>query len=230
MRKRGSPIICLSAIIAAVILGGCGGSTEDTPEASAFVYTALGASDAVGIGAFPLDNGYVFLIAANMRQSDPDLQFYDLGISGAMADDFIDREVPQAIADNPDFATVWTGSNDISSGKDPALFEMQLRVILTELRTKTHAKVFVGNLTDLTRAPVFQRKPNPYVTPERVNDYNRRIAAAVTDTGCVLVRLSDVPLTPDVFAIDGFHPNNKGYQLLADAFWQQMAPYITGQN
>lgn len=64
---------------------------------------------------------------------------------------------------------------------------------------------------------------DPDVTAGRVADFNDRIEAAVAAAGGVLVRLSEVELTDDMFFVDGFHPNNRGYERLADAFWAEIA-------
>ena len=45
-------------------LGACAGSPPEPPER--IVYLAIGASDAAGIGAEPLTNGYVFRIADDL--------------------------------------------------------------------------------------------------------------------------------------------------------------------
>ena len=59
----------------------------------------------------------------------------------------------QAIADDPDLITVWTGSNDLIAGRDPAVFAAQLGQMLTDLRQRTRATVYVADLPDLTQAP-----------------------------------------------------------------------------
>jgi lysophospholipase L1-like esterase len=147
----------------------------------------------------------------------------NLGISGARVGDMIDDELPDALASEPDVVTVWTGANDLIGGDDPDAFALELRALLGQLVAGTDATVYVGNLPDLTQAPLFRDGSDPDVTKARVDAYNARIAQAVADTGCVLVLLSTVELTDDLTWIDGFHPSNEGHALLADVFWTEIA-------
>jgi lysophospholipase L1-like esterase len=86
--------------------------------------------------------------------------------------------------------------------------------------------IFVGDLPDLTRAPRLLASPSSQVTRERIADFNRRIARVAAETGCILVRLSNMTIEPDIFASDGFHPNNKGYQMLTDCFLAEIEPRL----
>src|SRR5881628_229690 len=51
-----------------------------------FVYLALGASDATGVGALPLTEGYVFLIKAELDKRVPGVALVNLGVPGARVD------------------------------------------------------------------------------------------------------------------------------------------------
>jgi len=219
---------CLTLAILISSLAGCGGK-QDTSGASQeeFVYVAMGASDALGAGASdPLRTGYVFILADRMRAIEPDLQIRNFATDGATGYEFINHQLPNAIEANPAVVTVWMGANDILDGHPADLFESQLRTVLGELRTKTSAMVFVGNLIDLTQTPDFQHYPVSGVTKEKVDDYNRRIAEVVAETGCFLVRISDLPLHASVFSADGFHPSDEGYLAMADKFWSVIQPQM----
>jgi len=216
----------LLVALCAVACGG--GSSTSLPVAPprTVVYTAIGASDAVGIGAFPLSRGYVPRLAEHLQGLPATVTLDNLGINGAHADDMVEAELPAAIASDPDVVTVWTGSNDLIAGVSVDAFGAELDVLLGDLSTKTNALVFVADLVDLPSAPRFRQDPDPDVTAARVAAYNAVIAAAAEAHGCVLVQLSDTPLTDDLFSIDGFHPNNDGYAVLADRFWQEMRPRL----
>ena len=227
MKTRGKHVWgLLLTVFAAIFVGACNESdTEQLPE-TPFIYAAMGASDAIGYGAFPPTAGYVGLIGARVTELRPGARVRNFGIIDGRIDDFIDVELPQTIAANPDLVTVWTGSNDIWAGADPATFEAGLRTLLQQLRAHTHAMVFVGDLPDLTKAPLFISEPSFQITSERISDFNFRIAAVAAETGCVLVRLSEMSVNPTLFTSDGFHPNNDGYRLMADYFLAEIEPRL----
>jgi lysophospholipase L1-like esterase len=221
--------------LAAIAAGpGCGGGSgsptgpmpSPTPATRALAYTALGASDAVGIGAFPPTRGYVYLLRDRMEGVRTPVTLDNLGISGATADEIARDALAQAIASDPDVVTVWTGPNDVIAGRDPDVFAAQLDGLLAELRARTDAQVFVGDLPDLTRAPLFAIDPDDDVTRQRIDAFNRRIETVVAARGCVLVRLSTLSLDLDTFSIDGFHPSNTGHERIADLYWAEIRPRI----
>ena len=229
-RPRPTPIrqATLSSLLAAaVLLTGCDGSGPTEPPPQPLVYTALGASDAVGIGAFPLTEGYVFEIADRIdavRAEEVELR--NLGINGARIEQFLAEELEPAVASDPDIVTVWTGSNDVIRGQTPEAFATALDQLLGDLTTRTDAIVFVGDLACLTRAPLFRISPDPDVTRARIDAFNAVIAAAAARHGAVLVRLSAMPIDDSIFSLDGFHPNNAGHERLADRFWLRIEPHL----
>jgi len=207
-------------LLTIAIATGCGSPTA--PE-STITYAALGASDAVGIGASPVTDGYVYLLSRRLNGARRGASLHNFGVLGALADQIAAGPLAQAIAVNPGVVTLWTGSNDVVSGVPVDAFAASLDRILGELRTRTNATIFVGDLADLTRAPRFRSLPDPDVTTQRIAAFNQRIAEVVAGRGCVLVRLSALPIDDSIFASDGFHPNNAGHQRIADAFWAEMA-------
>lgn len=219
---RGFSRRTLLLVALALLAAGCGGSSS--ASAGTIAYTALGASDAVGIGAVPLSKGYVPTLADDMRSAGFTVTLDNLGINGAHVGDIVDQELPQALADDPDVVTLWTGANDVVSGDSPDAFAAQLSVLLGALADGTHARVYVADLPDLTQEPLFRDGSDPDVTKARVDAFNDRIHAAVAAAGFVLVRLSDIPPRDDLVWVDGFHPNNAGHAAIADAFWAKIAP------
>ena len=61
---RGVSIVALS--LAGASLVACAGAQPEQPDR--LIYLAIGASDAAGVGAEPLTNGYVFQIADELDE------------------------------------------------------------------------------------------------------------------------------------------------------------------
>ena len=141
-----------------------------------FVYLALGASDAAGVGAVPLTEGYVFLIKSELDRRIPGVALLNLGVPGARID-LIKEQVRVAaqIRTRADLATLWTGGNDIVHGDDPVRFQEDLRFIVKALKDGLAKTIVIANLPDLTKLPRFQRQPDPNVTAARVAAFNRAI-------------------------------------------------------
>src|SRR5262245_19758940 len=85
--------------------GGTAARTATTAPHPSVVYVAIGASDAVGLGASdPNKTAYVPLLIARLPRAANAL---NLGISGATVHDALTQELPRAIADQPTLVTVW---------------------------------------------------------------------------------------------------------------------------
>ena len=108
LRRGRLAISCL--LVALGLLGGCESSPTAPSSQLRFVYAALGASDAVGIGAIPISEGYVFEIADKLRSVRANVQLVNLGINGARIERFLAEQLQPAIASNPQIITIWTGS------------------------------------------------------------------------------------------------------------------------
>jgi len=231
MRSLARTFQSLAAAAAlALILAACSGSSSGPSSPSSpgttTVYVALGASDAVGVGATPPSEGYVFLVADRIAAARGGVDLRNLGIPGAQIDSFVSIMLPRAVEAAPEIITVWAGSNDLVTGMSSEAFGAQLNTLLADLRNQTGAQIFVGDLIDLTRAPRFRDSPDKDVTRSRIDAFNARISSAAGANGAVLVRLSTVPLDDSLFSGDGFHPSNEGHARLADAFWGEIAPRL----
>jgi len=113
--------------------------TEPGPPAGAVRYTAVGASDAVGIGASvacdpfvacPNGTGYVQTVSRRLKTAHPNYEDRNLGIPGAVLSrriqdlglsvgrdvysNFIDAQMPFVLREST-LVTVFTGGNDINT-------------------------------------------------------------------------------------------------------------------
>lgn len=197
----------------------CGGSSSSSNDSqSEREYVALGASDATGIGASPLTNGYVFQIHESLNANEEDFDLINLGIPGAEADDVVDTELPVATNVGPELVTIWLGANDVVAGRSPSDFGLNISDILAELRRDTGASIFIATVPDLTRLPRYISEPDPDVTLERIQLFNDRIRSAAMQFNATIVDLSAVAFDESEVSDDGFHPNDEGHQLIASLF------------
>jgi acyl-CoA thioesterase-1 len=205
----------------AAVISGPGG------EGRGILYLAIGASDALGMGADPLKNGYVYRIRDELeRQTRKDVRLLNLAMPGGTTRD-LSQGVQLALRRQvkPDLVTIWAGANDIIDGQDPGDFEKDLRTILIELRDKASAFIVIADIPDLTRSPRFKVQPSRVVTSERIAAFNRVIATQANAFNVPLVRLSREEVTDEVVSnIDGFHPSNRGHRIIAQVFLKTILP------
>jgi acyl-CoA thioesterase-1 len=197
---------------------GCVKAPKEKPIA--FIYTAFGASDATGVGAFPLTEGYVFLIKAELDKRIPGVALLNLGIPGARID--LIKEAVRAAAQigtKANLVTLWTGANDLIRGDSPQRFQEDFRFILHRVKNKISSTIVVANLPDLTALPRFRSKPNANVTMERVRAFNQAIEEEARAVEVPVVGLFAETIGDDLVSdIDGFHPNDAGHRRIAQLF------------
>jgi lysophospholipase L1-like esterase len=217
MRRR-----TLLAGLAGLGLAGCAGgrARRDT-----LLYAALGASDAVGVGAEPITNGYVYLIRDALAVHAKTANLINLGIPGAEIDRIAEsaRVFLQARA-RPDIVTLWTGANDVTGGRLVEDFEPALGTMLARLRADTSSVIAMGNIPDLTRLPRFAARPQPTVTLERIGTFNAALARQAARYRVPLVDLFAQPVAPELVSADGFHPSNLGHARIAQLFLNTLLP------
>src|SRR5919106_4008416 len=104
--------------LAAISISGCG-LFQRGAEDKDILYLAIGASDAIGIGATPLKNGYVFRIRdALEQQTRRDVRLVNLAIPGGSTRE-LRRTLQLAVRREikPNLVTIWTGANDLLNGQ-----------------------------------------------------------------------------------------------------------------
>jgi acyl-CoA thioesterase-1 len=195
------------------------------------IYMAIGASDALGVGATPITNGYVFRIEDAIEDSDTNVQLVNVAVPDANTDVITDAaQLALQTGLEPDLVTIWVGANDLTAGLDPAEFEQELHNLLDEL-DGSGATVAIADLPDLTALPRFRDDPSPNVTSERIDAFNQAIADEAEEHGAVLVQLSD-ELVEERFVSDsdGFHPNDAGHAAIAEQFLAAIEPALAASD
>lgn len=196
-------------------------TSTPTPTATPAVrYVAIGASDTVGIGATdPVRGSWPARVAALLP---PGSAYVNLGVSGSLAVQAKDAQVPGAVAQRPTVVSIWLAVNDMNATIEPTSYRDALAAIVDELVARTAARVFVGNVPDLRAVPAYRDADQARLFA-LITAYNDAIAA-VTRAHAGRVVLVDLftgsaPLVSTITVSgDGFHPSDEGYRLIAERF------------
>jgi len=181
-------------------------------------YVAIGASDAVGVGARdPVTEGWVPRLGAHLGS---EARVINLGVSGSTLAQALDEQVGPALDAQPDVVTVWLAVNDLNARVSLEHYAADLDRLLGRLEA-SHARVLVGNVPDLGGLAAY-RGIDPGPLNAEVDRWNRVIADTTSRHGDTLVDLyslwQEVAQHPEYLSADGFHPSSEGYQALADVF------------
>jgi acyl-CoA thioesterase I len=208
------------ALVAAVTLGllSVSACAVRAQPARPLTYVALGASDAVGVGAKdPEAEGWVPRFGARLG---PNVHIVNLGVSGSTLGQALDEQLGPALDAQPDVVTVWLAVNDVNARVPLEKYGAALDTLLGQLEA-THARVLVGNVPDLSGLAAY-RGVDPAPLEAEVDRWNAVIANVVGQHGATLVdlhaRWRDIVDHPEYLSADGFHPSTSGYQALADVF------------
>ena len=196
-------------------------TASPTPAATAAVrYVAIGASDTVGVGATdPTTGSWPARIATLLP---PGSAYVNLGVSGSVAIQAQQAQLPGAIAQRPTLISIWLAVNDLNATILPASYRDALGAIVDALVARTDAKVFVGNVPDLRAVPAY-KDADKAVLLQQITAYND-VIAAVVKTAPARVFAVDLftgsgPLVSTITVSgDGFHPSDDGYKLIAERF------------
>jgi len=184
-------------------------------ETGGLVYVALGDSAAQGVGASSPGRGYVGLVAAHLREATGEpVQVVNLSVSGAKVADVVEDQLPRLEGLDPDVVTVAIGGNDVRV-YDHDRFAADVDRLVDGLPPGT----FVADV------PYFMHGRWETDSVEAAGTI-RRVAA---DAGLVVVPLNDRLRDEGLRGMftqtsgDLFHPNDRGYQIWAAAFWAEIS-------
>lgn len=225
----------LLSLVVTVFLVAC---SHTTPEGTVtgtgkmntgpIVYVALGDSTGAGVGA--VEGGYVVRLYQRMLQHRPGSQLVNVCVSGATTDDVLRNQLEQGVAKNPQLVTLGIGINDIGRSVPLERFSENYERILSKLKEKTQAQIVVANIPDVSSAPVvpsslrtqYHRQIQTF--NQRLEEIARRHGVTVFDIYAITTR--DLPVHPEYFSRDGFHPSDAGYELWAIEMWPTIARTI----
>jgi acyl-CoA thioesterase-1 len=191
-------------------------------------YVALGDSSAVGVGA-SRGGGYPERLASRLRQEGLAVGLSNLGMSGAVIRDVFNGQLKRAVATQPTLVTIGIGTNDIWRGTSVEDYGEDLERIVRRLKP-TGASLVVVNVPDMALAPVAKMVPS-HLYEGRIAPFNEAISAVARAHGAHVVDLYSasrefIPLRPDFFCWDGFHPSEAGYEQWADLMLPAVRPLV----
>jgi lysophospholipase L1-like esterase len=191
---------------------------DAAPPTYTLTYVAVGASDAFGVGTDdPQNESWPSVLANELSDST---HLLNLGIPGATVAEAQQAEVPITLSAHPTVITVWLALNDYAAKVPLATYRAQLAAMLTALRT-TGARIYVGNMPDLTLLPFFADRDQAQLGADVVA-WNAAINQTVATAGVQLVDIhadfAEVAAHPEYLSDDGLHPSAAGAQRLADYF------------
>jgi acyl-CoA thioesterase-1 len=232
-RKLPTSVFLCACIVA--VLAGCNQEnmvqqTSDKPMTTGpIVYVALGDSTGAGMGA--REGGYVARLFTRILELRPGSKLSNLCVSGATTADLVRGQLERGVALNPDLVTVGIGINDIGHGETLEEFSRNYEEIISTLKEKTHARIVVTNIPDISSAPripgsmrsEYQRQIVQF--SERLQEIANRHGVTVFDVHTITK--AELPSHPEYFSADGFHPSDQGYELWASSMWPTVEEVIS---
>ena len=174
-----------------------------------------------------MGNGYPKYASELIKEAYPnmDFEFFNFGISGNRTGQLFDRLYPEAIAHDPDIISILIGINDIwhrygvnKIATTDAQIELNYRTILTEIKSKTHAKIIMIS-------PYLLDVPHDEPIREDLKTVLPIIYKLADEFADVFIPLDkhfeEAIKTQPHFAYysdDGIHPNQNGSEFIAKLY------------
>jgi lysophospholipase L1-like esterase len=229
----------LGLFILSSLMSACASSTAppiaSSPRATQtaapprLTYVAVGASDAFGVGTSDPDRDNWPTVLSH--ELGANVHLINLGIPGITVEGARKEELPIAVDAHPDIVTVWLAVNDLAASVPLDSYRQQLNTLLGSLKQHTHARIFVGNLPDLTLLPYFSGA-NVGILRSTVQAWNAVIARVAAANGATLVDLyggwRELATHPEYLATDGLHPSTIGAIRLAGVFQSVIVASMQG--
>ncbi|MBC7581620.1 SGNH/GDSL hydrolase family protein [Aeromicrobium sp.] len=167
------------------------------------LWVVLGDSMAQGVGAKHFKDGWVGQLDTRLKKAGKQYRLLNLSISGARIRDVMDYQLPEleALGDQPELITVLIGSNDMVRKK----YRVNALADFDELLEVLPVGTVIGNILGGKGVPIAM---------------DMRLQRAVQARGLIVadIRRNGPQEWKGLVAEDFFHPNERGYRILADVF------------
>ncbi|MEU9010340.1 SGNH/GDSL hydrolase family protein [Streptomyces sp. NPDC048479] len=194
------------------------------PRAPRFV--ALGDSLTEGVGDRVGDSwrGWAALLAGGLSDAGAPAHFRNLAVSGALTQDVAERQAPEALAYEPDIASVVVGVNDTLR----CTFDIEdLTLRLDEVCAALSARGTVLLTACLPDPGTMLGLPVPLARPlaRRQRAVNAVVHGLSARYGAVHLHVADGSWVADrsMWSADRLHPGERGHRMIAARFHELLA-------
>lgn len=180
-------------------------------------FVVIGDSTSVGVGATSIDGTYPWLLATHLS-TNFHVKLDVLGKAGARMRDAAVEFAPRAAELRPDLVLVGLGANDVTHVTPLRRFAGHIGSVIETLKAAgPEVLVALGPRFDAPALP----RPLRNVAQARARSINRTIRKVAASWQ---VDVLDLPrsigkafaLDRDLYAVDGYHPGDRGYALWAE--------------
>ena len=195
-------------------------------------YVALGDSTAQGIGACDPCNSPPYLLALALTAYYSPVIVTNLAVSGVTTRDVIQGQLPQMDSYTPNLVTVFVGTNDLTRGRRRAGYLADLDHLLSAL--DTGPAVVVTDVAALCCCPLLSPLDRTVCQIAR-SWFNRAVPAVVARHRAHLAPIAPTltpafTQNPALWAADGYHPSDAGYQLWEEYLLPGVLAAIAAQS
>ncbi|MFV9504197.1 MAG: SGNH/GDSL hydrolase family protein [Oscillochloridaceae bacterium umkhey_bin13] len=187
----------------------------------------LGESTVAGIGAPTHTEALGSQLATSLAQRlQRAVAWRAVGQSGATAATVRRKLVPEVPTVAHDLIIVALGVNDSLRMRSPGRWQADLTSLITDLRARVGpAPIFLAAVPPMGHFPSLPQ-PLRLTLGLRAQLLDATAAALAPQLAAVTHLPLSVPVTPDQFCADGFHPNPVGYQTWANLLAAAIVPQL----
>ncbi|MBR4874618.1 MAG: SGNH/GDSL hydrolase family protein [Clostridia bacterium] len=181
-----------------------------------------------------LGDGYATMVAGELSSKNPDLKFYNRGVSGNRISDMYGRWIEDALNIDFDVLSILNGINDtgfglrLNKGSDKERFNFIYdRMLYEALEKNPNAKLI---LMQPFVFKVYYNDPqfgndiyeNYDLWRNKVREYGEVVFDLAKKYNAIYVPLFDIfeekfkTISPDTVSADGIHPNATGHGIIKD--------------
>jgi lysophospholipase L1-like esterase len=180
-------------------------------------YVVMGDSTAVSQGS-AYSEGYAVATAAYLAREHT-VQWTNVAVAGARANDVLQKQLPQAAARRPDVVLIAVGANDVTHLTKNSAVYGALAVTIARLQAaNSNVRIVLTGAPDMGAPP---RLPQPlrWLAGRRTVSLNNKLQRLVHPPGVIFAPIA-AKTGPafrahpkELFAADKFHPTAAGYRL-----------------
>src|SRR2546423_11016767 len=193
------------------------------PKTEKIRYAVIGDSYSCGEGAKPSES-WPSLLTAHLKQQGFNIDLIsNPSVTGWTTKDAIDKELPQFVNSNPNFATLLIGVNDWVQGVDEDSFRNRLSYLLDSMLAvlPNKKRLLVVTIPDFGVTPTGHKYSRGRNIHEGIMQFNKTVAEEAHKRCLQVVDIFPISKKmgedKSLVAKDGLHPSAKAY-----AEWEKL--------